>query len=119
MREVGRPVTYPVRYRIRTAIQIEPGLAIDTHMQRVNRRLGLARSEDPDQIERELAALLAPREWTPWTLRVIHHGRVCCIALRPRCEVCPLASECPSAGKLGAAAKPRAAFQGARAPRLR
>jgi endonuclease-3 len=78
----------------------EPGLAVDTHMQRVNRRLGLVREEDPDEIERELAALLPPREWTAFTLRVIHHGRVCCVASKPRCEACPLAAECPNAGKL-------------------
>ncbi len=88
----------------------EPGLAIDTHMQRVNRRLGLVRSEDPEGIEAELAALLPPREWTAYTLRTIHHGRVCCDAKKPRCDACPLAAECPSAGALGhSAAKPRAA----------
>lgn len=87
----------------------EPGLAIDTHMQRVNRRLGLVRSEDPEGIEAELAALLPPREWTAYTLRTIHHGRVCCDAKKPRCDACPLAAECPSAGALAAAAKPRAA----------
>ncbi len=85
----------------------EPALAIDTHMQRVNRRLGLVRSEDPDEIECELAALLPAREWTPFTLRVIHHGRVCCDAKKPRCEACPLAEECPSAGEPAAATKPR------------
>jgi endonuclease-3 len=72
-----------------------PGLAVDTHMQRVNRRLGLTRAEDPEQIERDLAALLPKREWTSFTNRVIHHGRVCCKAKRPRCEICPLAEECP------------------------
>ena len=72
-----------------------PGLAVDTHMQRVNRRLGLTRAEDPEQIERDLAALLPEREWTTFTNRVIHHGRVCCTAKRPRCESCPLAGECP------------------------
>jgi len=81
----------------------EPGLAIDTHMQRVNRRLALTRAEDPDAIEEDLAALLPPREWTPYTLRVIHHGRICCHAQRPRCEVCPIAAECPSAGKIAPA----------------
>jgi endonuclease-3 len=75
-----------------------PGLAVDTHMQRVNRRLGLTRAEDPDEVERDLAALLPPREWTAWTNRVIHHGRVCCTARRPRCDACPLEKECPKVG---------------------
>ena len=84
----------------------EPGLAVDTHMQRVNRRLGLVRGEQPDAIEAELAALLPPREWTPYTLRVIHHGRVCCDAKKPRCDACPLAEDCPSAGEFAAAGAP-------------
>jgi len=74
-----------------------PGLAVDTHMARVNRRLGLTKSTDPEQIERDLAALLPEREWVRFTNRVIHHGRVCCDAKRPRCEICPLAPECPEA----------------------
>ena len=97
----------------------EPGLAVDTHMQRVNRRLGLTRSDDPVAIEQELAALLPPREWTAFTLRVIQHGRAICDAKRPRCELCPLAPECPSAsaGKLARTAQrpaPRAASPTAR-----
>jgi endonuclease-3 len=74
-----------------------PGIAIDTHMIRVNRRLRLTRSEDPEQIERDLAALLPEREWVRFTNRVIHHGRVCCVAKNPHCAVCPLAVDCPEA----------------------
>jgi endonuclease-3 len=94
----------------------EPGLAVDTHMQRVNQRLGLTHSDDPVAIEQELAALLPPREWTAFTLRIIQHGRAICDAKRPRCEVCPLAPECPSAGKLARTAQPvaRAASSPAR-----
>lgn len=48
---------------------------------------------------RDLAALLPKREWTTFTNRVIHHGRVCCTAKRPHCESCPLAEECPEQAK--------------------
>jgi endonuclease-3 len=72
-----------------------PGIAVDTHMKRVNRRLGLTRQDDPDAIERDLMELLPEKEWTAWTTRIIHHGRVCCEARRPRCETCPLREECP------------------------
>jgi endonuclease-3 len=75
-----------------------PGLAVDTHMTRVNRRLGLTRADDPVKIEQDLMALLPRRGWTDYTNRVIHHGRVCCTARRPRCDACPVAAECPSAG---------------------
>lgn len=72
-----------------------PGLAVDTHMKRVNRRLGFTREEDPVKIERDLMALLPNKVWTEYTHRVIHHGRVCCLARRPRCETCPVRRECP------------------------
>lgn len=72
-----------------------PGLTVDTHMKRVNTRLGLTREEDPAKIERDLMALIPEREWTIYSHRVIHHGRVCCVAQRPRCEECPLAADCP------------------------
>ncbi len=97
----------------------EPGLAIDTHMQRVNRRLGLVHGEEPEAIERELAALLPPRDWTAFTLRVIQHGRVCCDAKKPRCEACPLADECPSAVSATRAAPKARASAPASRPRNR
>jgi endonuclease-3 len=72
-----------------------PGLTVDTHMIRINRRLGLTRQTDPEKIERDLMQLVPKKEWTPYSHRVIHHGRVCCDARRPRCETCPLRAECP------------------------
>jgi len=72
-----------------------PGLTVDTHMKRVNARLGLVAEEDPVKIERELMALIPEPEWTAYSHRVIHHGRVCCDARKPRCEACPLAADCP------------------------
>jgi endonuclease-3 len=71
-----------------------PGLAVDTHMKRVNQRLGLTRSDDPNAIERDLMGLIPQKEWTGYTRRVIHHGRSCCTARRPQCETCPLGADC-------------------------
>jgi endonuclease-3 len=90
-----------------------PGLAVDTHMARVNRRLGLTRADDPVKIEAELAELVPRAHWTRYTNQVIHHGRVCCEARRPRCEECPLESLCP---KLGVG-KPQRPSRGAAKPR--
>ena len=72
-----------------------PGLTVDTHMKRVNARLGLTAHDDPEKIERDLAGLIPEREWIAYSHRVIYHGRVCCDARRPRCETCPLRPECP------------------------
>jgi endonuclease-3 len=88
-----------------------PGLAIDTHMKRVHQRLALTASDDPAKIERELAALLPEDCWTRYTHRVIHHGRVCCDARRPRCQGCPIRADCPWPDRAGPAAPRRRSRQ--------
>jgi endonuclease-3 len=72
-----------------------PGLTVDTHMTRVNRRLGLTAHDDPVKIERDLMELVPQAEWTLYSHRVIDHGRSCCGARRPECERCPLRELCP------------------------
>jgi endonuclease-3 len=71
-----------------------PGLTVDTHMKRVNRRLGLTKQEDPVKIERDLMELVPKRRWTYYSHAIIQHGRVCCDSRKPRCEACPLRPEC-------------------------
>jgi endonuclease III len=76
-----------------------PGVVVDTHARRLSRRLGLTRHEDPNRIERDLMKLLPPGEWTPFSHRLIVHGRRVCHARKPRCEACFLKDLCPSANK--------------------
>ena len=78
-----------------------PGLTVDTHMQRVNRRLGLIREEDPVKIERELMELVPQPDWRLYSLRIITHGRALCDARRPLCGECALAPLCPHYAKTG------------------
>ena len=73
-----------------------PGLAVDTHVTRLTRLLGLTESSDPVRIETDVDALLPRREWGAFGLRLILHGRRVCIARRPRCADCVLADFCPS-----------------------
>jgi endonuclease-3 len=84
----------------------QPGLVVDTHVRRLAQRLGLTRESDPEKIERDLQALLEPTEWTPFSMRLILHGRTVCYARKPRCEICALAADCP---RIGVAAAPRSA----------
>jgi endonuclease-3 len=76
----------------------QPGLVVDTHVRRVAHRLGLTRETDPEKVEHDLQALLAPTDWTPFSMRLILHGRTVCNARKPRCEVCVLAGDCPRVG---------------------
>ena len=86
-----------------------PGLAVDTHMKRVNRRLALTDHENPSRIEEDLMELVPRKRWTEYTHRVIRHGRVCCDAKRPDCDACPLAANCPWPESAEAAGRKRAA----------
>jgi endonuclease-3 len=73
-----------------------PGLPVDTHVGRITRLLGLTTSDDPVKVEHELGELLPPKEWGPFSLRTILHGRKICVARRPRCGECILNDICPS-----------------------
>ena len=73
-----------------------PGLAVDTHVGRLSRRLGLTTQEDPEKVEQELNGFLRPAEWGPFSLRTILHGRRVCDAKKPLCGACVLEDVCPS-----------------------
>lgn len=85
-----------------------PGLAVDTHVTRLTRLLGLTESDDPVKIESEVTKLLPPKDWGSFGLKLILHGRRVCVARRPRCADCVLNDFCPSAG-IGSAKPARAA----------
>jgi endonuclease-3 len=72
------------------------GIAVDTHVRRVSKRLGLTANDDPDKIERDLMGVIPQEQWFPFTYRLIDHGRAVCVARTPRCEVCPVSDLCPS-----------------------
>jgi len=78
----------------------QPAVIVDTHVKRVANRLGLTRSEDPNQIETDLQSVLAPIQWTPFSQRLLLHGRYVCLARKPGCTTCVLYDECPWKGKL-------------------
>jgi endonuclease-3 len=73
------------------------GVVVDTHVQRLSRRLGLTAETDPEKIERDLMDLVPQRDWTLWSNLLIAHGRKVCQARRPLCGSCVVADLCPSA----------------------
>ena len=79
-------------------------LAVDTHVFRVSQRLGLARSDDPNEIHGQLVALLPRESLTRATHLLITHGRRTCLARKPACPVCPVRTLCPWPHKTGAPA---------------
>ena len=80
------------------AFGINEGIVVDTHVQRLARRLGLTREPDPIGIERELMPLFPQRDWALLSHLLIWHGRRNCFARKPQCGSCVLHDVCPSAG---------------------
>jgi endonuclease-3 len=79
------------------AYGINEGITVDTHVARITRLLRLTRHEDPVKIEQDLMGLVPREDWTLVSHLLISHGRAICIARRPRCGQCVIASLCPSA----------------------
>ncbi len=75
---------------------IREGIVVDTHVQRLSRRLGITTAERPEAIERELVELVAKEHWTEYTHLLISHGRAVCSARNPSCAECVLEDICPS-----------------------
>ena len=69
-------------------------VAVDTHVRRVARRLGLSDSNDPEKIERDIMRALPRRMWTEASDLLIWHGRLTCTARKPACGRCPLYALC-------------------------
>ena len=75
-----------------------PGITVDTHFQRLARRFGWTKHDDPDKIEQEVGALFPKSDWTLLSHHLIWHGRRVCHARRPACGACSVAALCPSFG---------------------
>lgn len=73
-----------------------PGICVDTHMIRINRKLGLTKHTDPVKIEFDLMPIVPQKEWTDYSHLIIHHGRVRCYARKPDCAHCVINELCPS-----------------------
>lgn len=71
-----------------------PAIAVDTHVKRVTRRLGLTEEEEPEAIETDLRSLYPRKDWSALSMRFIQFGRDICEARKPLCGACELFSLC-------------------------
>lgn len=69
-------------------------IAVDTHVFRVSRRLGLADGNNPFKVEEQLKAVISQSDWSKAHHWLIYHGRRVCHARKPDCETCPLKAFC-------------------------
>jgi endonuclease-3 len=77
----------------------QPGLGVDTHVQRVSNRLGLVKQKNPDQTEQALKAIIPMESWSRAHHLFIFHGRRICTARQPDCAACILEDICIKAIK--------------------
>ncbi len=78
---------------------IADGVVVDTHVQRISRRLELTKSDTPQKIEQDLMKVIPRNKWIDFSHQIIHHGRAICIARKPKCAECPLEDLCHAADK--------------------
>jgi endonuclease-3 len=74
--------------------RIPAGVVVDTHVQRVSRRLDLTKQTDPVKIEQDLMKILPKEKWIDFPLQLIFHGRALCVARKPRCADCRIDPIC-------------------------
>jgi endonuclease-3 len=75
----------------------QPTIPIDTHVNRVSKRLGLAPANgDYEAVRLSLQTVFEPKDYLAVHLLLIAHGRKYCKSGRPRCHICPIFDSCPS-----------------------
>jgi endonuclease-3 len=74
----------------------KPAIMTDTHLMRVSKRLGFAKSDKPDELETELKEIIPEDFQTKYSHVISEHGRQVCKAKKPLCPICPINELCPS-----------------------
>jgi endonuclease-3 len=79
------------------AFGLAEGIVVDTHVQRLSKRLGLTSQDNPNKIEQDLMKFVPRQDWIDFSHLLIFHGRRVCKARKPDCPNCVLNDLCPSA----------------------
>jgi endonuclease-3 len=66
------------------------GIAVDTHVKRLSRVLGLSNEKTPEKIERDLMRIIPEKDWFRATYEIIEYGRKYCVARPHNHNLCPL-----------------------------
>lgn len=76
------------------------GIAVDTHVFRLSKRLGFSKNNSADKVEKDLMIIFPKKYWPKINGLLISHGRAVCFAKSPSCSSCFLLSKkvCPQIG---------------------
>ena len=83
-----------------TAYGKATGVVVDTHVQRIARRLDLTLQDTPEKIEQDLMCVIPQAQWINFAHQLIFHGRRCCTARKPNCPACSLEPLCYAKDKV-------------------
>ena len=81
---------------LQECFDITEGIAVDTHVTRITKKLGLTENSDPINIEKDLMKILPERYWNKINHMLVNHGRTICDAKKPKCDICPVNHICVS-----------------------
>ncbi len=70
------------------------GIAVDTHVKRISRRIGLSSQTEPEKIEQDLLNILPKKYYKDANHILIWHGRNICTARKANCNKCPISENC-------------------------
>jgi len=99
-RDIDKLLTVPGAARktanvvLGTAFGITSGVVVDTHVQRIARRLDLTKHTEPSKIEKDLMKIIPKEKWILFSHQIILHGRALCVARNPRCAECGINPLC-------------------------
>ncbi len=73
----------------------KPAVPVDTHVHRISNRLGLVRTDHPEETEEELVRTVPKRYWIDLNDLFVRFGQTTCKPIGPRCDTCTLSKGCP------------------------
>jgi len=83
-----------------TAFGIASGIVVDTHVFRIAHRLKLSSEKTPEKVEQDLMKIVPKERWISFSHQLIWFGRKICVARKPLCAECPIASLCDAPDKI-------------------
>lgn len=73
---------------------ITEGIAVDTHVTRISKKLGLTNNTEPLKIEADLMKAIPKKYWNKVNHMLVYHGRAVCDAKKPKCSNCIVNNIC-------------------------
>ncbi len=74
--------------------KITEGIAVDTHVTRLSKKIGFTNNTDVLKIEQDLMKKIPKEKWQDINHTLVEHGKTVCSARKPKCDICPINTIC-------------------------